>query len=576
MFLLTILCLQFHLAVSTLKVISPDELSHLDISYILSSYSNPNLQPTYGRLVFVDVLSNCKLSSTSSLGPETIAVLYAEESYNCDISMLGYNAEQAGCFGSLIIYSSLNRNDVFSNLYATNEIYRPLQSQKLITFSLLIDENTGSVLKSYEKNQIWVTYKYSDIKISDYPFIKYYMTSDFNQDKAYIDKIYDIVSNYAEIWVQELSLYSLFEEYYILYGNDVNYDEADCYTALSTLKYCLPPSGNISGKLKLINTLLILNVYESLSYSDILIFLDYLQTLYTTCVDTYNLACHEEILSAKNLTIDYSENPFKKGYSSFDMLQSISVNEVYIYSPEYFEQLYIMSSRSLADFKKCYLTCDLVNVTDGICSEGCNNTECGFDNLDCLRTQGCFSFMIGDGNCNKECVDDPDCGELKDNKKDDSFFIAVILVPICGLIIIILIIILIIAIVKYKKIKRKNLASLNSSSIDYQVKPLSSEVKAIPCFDNFNMNVHPIIQYPPIYAFSDCKPNVYSKLKIAYSSSAYSEKRSCSLDEKFFVDGESVIIAGENCEHIYHSKCYKKWSKDNQNSQGCPKCLEKS
>lgn len=46
--------------------------------------------------------------------------------------------------------------------------------------------------------------------------------------------------------------------------------------------------------------------------------------------------------------------------------------------------------------------------------------------MNCLQSDNCYTFMLGDGNCNDFCSSDPDCPSPK------SVHVAAIIVPIIG------------------------------------------------------------------------------------------------------------------------------------------------
>lgn len=418
------LALVLSCTLAKLRILTPDSISNLKPIYALAAYSNTNLLPIYGRFILIDIEPSCMIPKIENIGPQTIVVLYNAEKFECDFSTLGQIVEKAGSSASLI---SVNENTIsksFYNLYTDQFIYRPHQSYRLNSPSLLIDENFGQALKNHSDSQIWGTYVHDEIKRTNYPVVKYFMSSDFNIDKIYIEKLSKISNFLGEIWMQELS-------FYFLSRFDINVEE-NCYTDRDKMLYCLEETGHITGKIKILNTILILNVFNSLSYSAGVFFM-YLQDLYAQCSIDYSLFCHEGILEKYKLPINYADNVLKRSYSGYEIINSVSVNEVYIYSPDKLEELYILSSTLASWNNNCSDSCTYYNINDDKCQIGCNTSECGYDNLVCLETQKCYSFMIGDGNCNDACAEDEDCVDKGDRMM--GRILMVVLVPIMGFVI---------------------------------------------------------------------------------------------------------------------------------------------
>ena len=95
--------------------------------------------------------------------------------------------------------------------------------------------------------------------------------------------------------------------------------------------------------------------------------------------------------------------------------------------PESIEIAYCLSQNSpSSNCPKCSEQCAYDDLRDIDCSIKCNSSSCGYDNLYCLESDNCYTFMLNDGNCNDLCSDDPDC------PASDSVHLAAIIVPIIG------------------------------------------------------------------------------------------------------------------------------------------------
>lgn len=69
--------------------------------------------------------------------------------------------------------------------------------------------------------------------------------------------------------------------------------------------------------------------------------------------------------------------------------------------------------------------CTYSMLVDDSCSTECNNTAGHYDNLDCVKEDTFYSFLLNNDQCEDSCPSDPDCDE--DSK--DEFILVKILVP---------------------------------------------------------------------------------------------------------------------------------------------------
>jgi hypothetical protein len=187
---------------------------------------------------------------------------------------------------------------------------------------------------------------------------------------------------------------------------------------------CLNTSEDLSGKSILETYSMILNVYEQLDSPDpTTTYLKYLKAVLGNC-DTES-----------NCTSRYSKGYvpnfyFDKGVlDRYGLLEKrragVSVNNVDIIWLDYLEPAYCLSfSDPPSTCQECSQGCPFSEIRSGNCSIWCDNEDCGFSNLACLEQNGCFNFMINDGNCNEVCFGDPDC---TDDGEYIKFFIYTVL-----------------------------------------------------------------------------------------------------------------------------------------------------
>ncbi|OMJ77800.1 hypothetical protein SteCoe_22550 [Stentor coeruleus] len=560
MFSKVFLVLFLSCTLAKLRILAPDSISNLNPFYALASYSNPNLLPIYGRFILIDIEPSCIVPKISELGPETIAVLYNAEKYECDFSTLGQIIERAGSFGSLILVNEGTILKSFYNLYTDQYLYIPHQSYKLNTPSLLVDENFGKVLKNHTNSQIWGTYVYDEIKRTNYPSIKYFMSSDFNIDKMFIEKLFDINNILSEIWMQELS-------FFFLSKFDINQD--NCYTASDKTIYCTEATGHITGKIKILNTILILNAFNSLIYSGTNTFFRYLLDLYSKCSIDYSPFCHQNVLNSYELQANYTDNVLKHSYSIYEIINSISVNEVYIYSPDKLVELYLISSTLASWSNNCSSSCTYYNITDDKCQVGCNTSQCGYDNLACLENGKCYSFMIGDGICDDACPDDVDCQDKNERIMGRIFLM--VLIPVLGFVIIILSVCLIVILCKRKRAYSPPQAP-DVSSLEISEKPDADKFPANFEYEKVDIEINSIKKNTKKYTPVDLEPKPIIDFVTFSNTLAFTGEPICRLDNKYFIEGENVFIMQDGCKHIFHTKCYNKWISENKGSHKCPNC----
>ncbi|OMJ71836.1 hypothetical protein SteCoe_29846 [Stentor coeruleus] len=192
------------------------------------------------------------------------------------------------------------------------------------------------------------------------------------------------------------------------------------------------------------------------------------------------------------------------------------------------ENFYIISNKNKSQYCKFYVDecdsgCSYEDLLDLQCSKKCNTTLCGYDNLNCLRTNECFNFMLGDGYCNSMCPSDPDCSYIENNNDSDYYLliIAIVIPIICGVLLIVVILFIVFIIKSSETIKnlRDNLESKEEA------------------FSLMNIQIF------------DDKTN-------------YNGEALCILDIKVISIGDKVAIM-KNCTHIFHYNCMiKRYEKE--------------
>lgn len=379
----------FKICIANVYILSPDILSVYNIQSSKATFGNPYLYPTYGILVFIKSLMGCRIST--QLPPNSYAIIY---NYGqCFYSDLALSVQNQGGIGA--IFTNINSFD-----YAI-KAKNPQDGNKVNILVIGINTTYSNLLSQYSDLQIWIYYKFETVK-SLAPVINLELSSNYTQDKLYIAQILSI-----NISISKPDFILSFS--YCTSCRNINFS-ADCITNTQATIFCLPHTSNVSGSDMLLNTFGIINYYESYAKTRIGGFLKYLSKLYKTCEFDYTTECHSSVLLQYGASLDTS-SVFNK-YSKYEneIRTLFYINSVSFFYPSYIEQAYCLSFYSVpSSCPACSPGCSNTDLYSSSCVPSCNVSACGNQNLVCLEKDRCYNFMIGDGNCNYLCNNDPDC-----------------------------------------------------------------------------------------------------------------------------------------------------------------------
>ena len=386
---------------SKFQIWSPDELSSVSFSVGLSSFGDGSLVSRFGKLLFIQNPGTC--SFVAPMQPNSFALLY--NFTTCNYIDLAQSVQSSG--GSTMIY--IAPSDDLDFLISASD---PLLSENITILLFSLKESDGMLLKVYSDKEIWASYSYdlhSTVKVID---INYKMTSNYTIDKAFISVLNEMASRLP----LGNTYFSLSFCYLSSSAEDIL--NSDCLTTNSKT-FCLPHTSTVTGAQKINNTLAILNYKQNLNplNSDpnnlpTASFLSFLMSLYTTCEFNYTSFCIGEVLSAFNGTSPASVSFYYLSIGTLmeDLTPSYYISNNHLYWIYNIEQAYCLSVyRPPSACTQCSSGCSYLDLRSPSCIGGCNSTSCGNDNLKCMGGQGCYLFMLGDGNCNALCPGDPDC-----------------------------------------------------------------------------------------------------------------------------------------------------------------------
>ena len=190
--------------------------------------------------------------------------------------------------------------------------------------------------------------------------------------------------------------------------------KTDCIQNLKNTSVCLESQESITGLSKILFYRHIFNFYQKIDYSNSTsIFLNFLKSVFTNCY--YDIDCLFNI--TKNYSVsNYVDPNILDRYFIYEQgLSRIVLNTIDLYWPEHLESAFCLSFASPPNgCEFCSPGCSYSILRNSNCSVYCDNLNCGFSNLICQKAKGCYEFMLGDGNCNEMCIDDPDCNQDKE------------------------------------------------------------------------------------------------------------------------------------------------------------------
>lgn len=387
-----------------IEFISPMSLQGSYITHAVTSFSNPGLIPIYGKFISIELTPECELKPNGSdkLNSKSIAIIDATYNFNCMFDLVSSLIEEKGAVGVFFIVQLSEFRNYFFDSYSGSYVFSSFNAKKVSIVALIVSDDIFTYMNMVENDEIWVKYIYTEITPRSFPRIQLYITGDYKQDQKFIDQII-LFSIPSFLWTQEFTLFLICTAEKNSEKNCYNFNERVC---------CLPGNDKINGKDKIINTILIQNALASTSEDGINTFFNYLTDLYSNCNEDYSPICNENQLIKNGFKPNYDEIALYKSYNNTIVIPSVSISDVYIYNSEYVYDFYYLSSSYANEF--CDTGCSYSLFYDNKCSESCNNTYCGYDNMNCIQNI-CYDYMIGNGVCDTMCTDDPDCIDNTNN-----------------------------------------------------------------------------------------------------------------------------------------------------------------
>ncbi|OMJ94865.1 hypothetical protein SteCoe_1892 [Stentor coeruleus] len=490
-----------HLCLGDLKFLSPQELASESPNIGIVNFGNPSFLNTYAKLVTVSI-GICEI--TGSFNKDEFALVYY--SISCNLMYMAETAQDSGASGIIIVLQA--------EIIGEYVIYAPAltTSASIGIPVILISKSTGEHIKENSDKTIIIKYSYSKFPQSTNPSINAILTSNYTLDLPFIQSLKDLVNNYDDYLRQNdiiLTVSSL----------DIKtYNSTDCIYISDTDFICLSSTESVTGNEKLQNSALIFNYFYSLkSFTEIKAFFDYLIDLYNSCLNNYTIDCNKDVL--QKYTIPNEEPTFLYNHNKYSsIIPRYEIAGIDVFWNDYIKDAYCFSRLNGGTMCEFYTeTCTYSMLVDDHCSSECNNTAGHYDNLDCVKQDKCYSFLLNNNQCEDICPDDPDCD--KDDNKDDLLLVKILVPIFCALILFGVCIL----IIYLRKIRGKR---------------LYTEVK-------FNSELR----------------NVDDKL--------------CFIDGKEISNDDECAIMESECRHIFHLKCIKDHFLK-VNDKLCPKCTNQS
>lgn len=91
-------------------------------------------------------------------------------------------------------------------------------------------------------------------------------------------------------------------------------------------------------------------------------------------------------------------------------------------------------------------------------------------------------------------------------------------------------------------------------------------------YEKVDIEINSIKKHTKKYSPVDSEPKNIIDCVTFSDTLAFTGEPICRLDNKYFAEGESVIVMQDGCKHIFHTKCYNKWIIENKGSHKCPNC----
>ena len=132
--------------------------------------------------------------------------------------------------------------------------------------------------------------------------------------------------------------------------------------------------------------------------------------LFRSCEFDYTSLCLSNVLVGYQYFYNLSLLALSYSKPWYALTPFYTINSVPYFWPEFIEPSYCLSLDAPSSYcTSCSHGCSYTDLSNDICSSACNVSDCGFCNLKGLESDGCYSFLLGDGNCDRQCYYDSDC-----------------------------------------------------------------------------------------------------------------------------------------------------------------------
>ena len=405
----TLICSLLNNCFANLEIVSPDELQQNIIEYTTANFGSPGYYPIFGKLIPITV---CDCSFTLSLNSYSFGLVYLNSTFPCYFSDIALSVQNSGGIGLIFVFSDDNFN--IDLVPSTDEAGAAIN-----ILVLGISASLGLTLFSHSNEEIWITYSYG-LSATLSPAMEYFLTSNYTTDQRFFSLLQNLNTNIP----LERSQFQI--GYVNAIYSTIN-STSDCISY-----FCVPSGDSVTGAQKLSNSVVIMNYYNSLtSTNSVALISDLLLDLYSTCQYNYSTDCLTLIFNKYQITPDNSiavlEGPSITDNASISYFE---INDILLSNLNEFETAYCLSSENPnRNCPVCSDSCSYSDLYGTMCVNGCNSTACGYGLLICLEvSSNCFGFMLGDGNCNKECLNDPDCTESDGGREKTNLVITLVLV----------------------------------------------------------------------------------------------------------------------------------------------------
>ena len=376
-------------AFSTLFIWSPHEIAQSTNEVSIASFGDPFLYQRYGKLVLITNNNDCSIKGTNL--KNSFAVLYGYP--KCFFSDLAISVQSLGGIGMIRVRSD---EDIDILMVPKDSLSGDLI--KILVIS--IKKSLGTTLSLFKNKEIWASYWYQQTQ-SEIPKISYYMSSNYSEDSSFINPIMGLSSISLNNFLLKICYCNTCPNVAL---------KTDCITDSLNNLYCLPASSNVSGYEKLMNSVIILNYLSSLKNATTEDFFAYFSKLVLKCSYDYSIECNTKVLSDFNAQPDRTIKVSYFNYVDYSDSNYALINNLPFYWKNYIETGYCLSFLNpSSSCSTCSKGCSFSDLNDNTCSLNCNTSSCGYDNLKCLGSNGCYSFIYNDGNCNPNCKKDSDC-----------------------------------------------------------------------------------------------------------------------------------------------------------------------